>query len=168
MPNDSISVPPVVATTAAATAVDSNATSPVASVDSVPTRADSSTRAASTAATNARPEVPATNGTRRPAAADADIRARLDRIKAAIADPDVDVPTGETIIRNVRLLMRSLTTKADSVEATYYLIETNLIIDRPGEACRLLRGVRSRAQGTSFESPLERYLASTALGCDSR
>jgi len=65
-------------------------------------------------------------------------------------------------------LLPRLVARQDSVEATYYAIETNLILDRPADACRLLLQVRSGSRGTEFEGRVERFLADTALGCANR
>jgi hypothetical protein len=64
--------------------------------------------------------------------------------------------------------MTRLPTRADSVEAMYYLIETNLILDRPVAACRLLATVRTPSRGTAFEGSVDRYLADPELGCANR
>jgi serine/threonine-protein kinase len=109
---------------------------------------------------------------RRPAVEMSDARARaaLDRVKAALRDPDAVAAAGngEVVLRDIRRLMTRLTTRADSVEAMYYLIETNLILDRPAAACRLLATVRAPARGTPFEASVDRYLADPELGCASR
>ena len=156
-PNDSASAPPVVPTTVATTDTSSR----------IVAATDTSSRIVAPPE-KSRPSVPPAPDTRRPPTSNQTTRARLDQIKAAIAVPDVDPATGQTIIRNIHQLLPALTTSGDSVEATYYLIETNLILDRPGEACRLLKGVRNRARGTPFEGSIDRYLASADLGCDSR
>jgi hypothetical protein len=54
------------------------------------------------------------------------------------------------------------------VEATYYEVETNLMLDRPAEACRLLTRVRPAARGTVFEARIERFLGDADLDCASR
>ena len=97
-------------------------------------------------------------------------RAALDRIKTALADPDAvaNSGTGQRLLQTIGTLMPTLTSMSDSVEATYYAVETNLILDRPAEACRQLRGIRAKSRGTSFEGPVERYLGSAELGCESR
>jgi serine/threonine-protein kinase len=97
-------------------------------------------------------------------------RAELDRLKAALSDPDAvsTAGNGEAILRDVRQLLPRLTVRADSVEATYYAIETNLILDRPADACRLLTSIRPSARGTLFEARVERFLADTDLGCANR
>jgi serine/threonine-protein kinase len=114
---------------------------------------------------------PINDNTRRPdRPATRDTRATLDRIKTALADPDAvaNSGTGQRLLRTIGSLMPTLTSMRDSVEATYYAIETNLILDRPAEACRQLRGIRAKSRGTSFEGPVERYLGSAELGCESR
>ena len=65
-------------------------------------------------------------------------------------------------------LLATLPTRADSVEAVYYMIETNLILDRPAAACRLLTSVRAPSRGTSFEAGIDRFLADSELGCANR
>jgi hypothetical protein len=115
------------------------------------------------AATATRPERPA---------ADAVARARtaLDRVKAAIADPDAVAATGngDAILGDLRRILATLPNRADSVEAVYYMIETNLILDRPAAACRLLTSVRASSRGTEFEAGIDRYLADSELGCATR
>jgi hypothetical protein len=64
--------------------------------------------------------------------------------------------------------MPRLPSRADSVEAMYYLIETNLILDRPAVACRLLATVRAPSRGTSFEAGVDRFLADPDLACANR
>ena len=97
-------------------------------------------------------------------------RAALDRVKSALADPDAVAAagTGPAIIRELRQLIPTMPTRSDSVEAIYYLIETNLVLDRPDEACRLAKRVRPRARGTTFLAGVDRYLADSDLGCASR
>ena len=97
-------------------------------------------------------------------------RADLDRVKSALADPDAvgAAGNGDAILQDIRRLLPRLVARQDSVEATYYAIETNLILDRPADACRLLLQVRSGSRGTEFEGRVERFLADTALGCANR
>jgi serine/threonine protein kinase len=102
----------------------------------------------------------------------ASVRARqaLDRMKAALADPDAVAAAGNgtAILRDVARLLPTLSSRADSVEARYYAIETNLILDRPTDACRLLTQIRDAARGTGFEGRVERFLADTGLACATR
>jgi serine/threonine-protein kinase len=104
-----------------------------------------------------------------PAAAAA-TRASLDRVKSALADPDAVAAAGNgpAILRDIRRLLPRLISRADSVEATYYEVETNLMLDRPAEACRLLTRVRPAARGTVFEARIERFLGDADLDCASR
>jgi eukaryotic-like serine/threonine-protein kinase len=104
-----------------------------------------------------------------PAAAAA-TRASLDRVKSALADPDAvsAAGNGPAILRDIRRLLPKLISRADSVEATYYEVETNLMLDRPAEACRLLTRVRPAARGTEFEARIERFLGDADLDCASR
>ena len=167
LPNDSATVtaqtPPVV--TPATTADSAQA---VARADSTPTR-DTAARIVAPpprsplviAKTDVAPRTPV-------ASTAVNARVALDRIKAAIADPGAaDMgTTAPRVLRDITRLMPTLATTADSVEATYYAIETNLILDRPAEACRLLQGVRARAAGTTFEGNVKRLLESAELGCD--
>jgi hypothetical protein len=97
-------------------------------------------------------------------------RADLDRVKGATADPDAVAAAGngDAILQDIRRLLPRLATRPDSVEATYYAIETNLIMDRPAEACRLLLQIRPISRGTEFEGRIERFLADTALACADR
>jgi serine/threonine-protein kinase len=97
-------------------------------------------------------------------------RAALDGVKASLADPDAVAAagTGDALLRDIRRLMPRLPSRADSVEAMYYLIETNLILDRPAVACRLLATVRAPSRGTSFEAGVDRFLADPDLACANR
>jgi serine/threonine-protein kinase len=112
------------------------------------------------------------NPTSATADATAAVRARteLDRIKAALADLDAVAAagSGNSIIRDLRRLMPALTARADSVEATYYLIETNLVLDRPREACILLARIRRPSRGSPFEAGVDRFLSDSTLACGSR
>jgi hypothetical protein len=104
------------------------------------------------------------------AAAAAATRASLDRVKSALADPDAVAAAGNgpAILRDIRRLLPTLISRVDSVEATYYEVETNLMLDRPAEACRLLTRVRPAARGTVFEARIERFLGDADLDCASR
>jgi hypothetical protein len=97
-------------------------------------------------------------------------RAQLDRVKAALADPDAvsAAGNGEAILGDIRRLMPRLVSPGDSVEATYYAVETNLMLDRPAEACRLLKRVQPSSRGTLFEARIERFLGDADLGCTNR
>jgi hypothetical protein len=97
-------------------------------------------------------------------------RATLDELKSAVADPDAVAAAGNgaTILARIDRLLPALTTRADSVEATYYAVEVNLILDKPGVACRLLNQIRSTSQGTPYKVSVDRYLADTELACASR
>jgi len=97
-------------------------------------------------------------------------RAGLDRIKASLADPDAVVAagTGQAVLRDIERLMPRLTNSTDSVEATYYAVEANLMLERPAEACRLLFRVRERARNTLFEGRIERFLGDADLACANR
>jgi serine/threonine-protein kinase len=122
------------------------------------------------------PASPATTATTPPRAsapsADALARAReaLDRVKSALADPDAVAAAGngDAILQDLRLLLATLPNRADSVEAVYYMVETNLILERPAVACRLLAGVRAPSRGTEFEAGIDRYLSDTELACANR
>ena len=124
------------------------------------------------AAVNRRPLRRRTDGgrTRGNSGAGPSARARLDAIKASLADPDAVTAAGSapTILRNITRMMPTLTTRRDSVEATYYAIEANLMLDRPDEACRLLKGVQAKARGSAFEGPIDRFLTNPDLGCSAR
>jgi serine/threonine-protein kinase len=113
----------------------------------------------------ARPGPPVTD-----AGASARTRAALDRVKGALADPDAvsAAGNGEAILRDIRRLLPRLVSRTDSVEATYYAVETNLMLDRPAEACRLLTRMRPASRGTLFEARIERFLADSALECANR
>ena len=74
----------------------------------------------------------------------------------------------EKVVRDVARLLPSLTNRADSVEATVYAIEANLILERTDDACRLLNRIRGPARGSEYESRVERFLASSDLGCATR
>jgi serine/threonine protein kinase len=136
--------------------------------------ADSSTRATAasprtpTGGSDKPPEGPTPPDARPGAAAAA--RASLDRVKAAIADPDAvsAAGNGPAILRDIRRLLPRLVSSGDTVEATYYEVETNLMLDRPSEACRLLTRVRPAARGTPFEARIERFLGDADLDCASR
>ena len=110
----------------------------------------------------------------RPAGPSADAvrraRSALDRAKSALADPDAvsAAGNGNAILGDLGRLLATLPTRADSVEAVYYMIETNLILDRPAAACRLLTSVRAPSRGTSFEAGIDRFLADSELGCANR
>jgi hypothetical protein len=97
-------------------------------------------------------------------------RAELDRMKGALTDPDAVAAAGngDALLQDIRRLLPRLTARSDSVEATYYAIETSLILDRPADACRLLLQVRPASRGTTFEGRVERLLGDTALGCATR
>jgi eukaryotic-like serine/threonine-protein kinase len=97
-------------------------------------------------------------------------RAALDRIKSALEDPDAVAAAGNgnAVLRDITRLLPTLTTRTDSVEATYYAVEANLILERPAEACRLLMRVRDKARGTSFEGRIDRFLGDADLGCANR
>jgi hypothetical protein len=75
---------------------------------------------------------------------------------------------GAAILRDIQRLLPRLLSRADSVEATYYEVETNLMLDRPAEACRLLTRIRPAARGTEFEARIERFLGDADLDCASR
>ena len=166
-PNDSTAPADTGQVVAQAAVVDSQK---AAAADSSPRRdsAASSSRGATTAEGPAVPTSEKARTSSRDAGPGA--RAMLDRIKAALADPAAVDPetTAPRLVRDVNRLMPTLTTTRDSVEATYYAVEANLIADRPAEACRLLRSVRTKARGTSFERPIERYLSDADLACDTR
>jgi hypothetical protein len=97
-------------------------------------------------------------------------REALDRVKSALADPDAVAAAGngDAILQDLRLLLATLPNRADSVEAVYYMVETNLILERPAVACRLLAGVRAPSRGTEFEAGIDRYLSDTELACANR
>ena len=98
------------------------------------------------------------------------VRLELDRVKAALEDQDAVAAggTGDRILRELRRLLPSLPTRVDSVEAIRYQIETNLVLDRPAEACRLLAQVRQLSRGTDFEAGIKRFLADSELNCANR
>jgi hypothetical protein len=91
-------------------------------------------------------------------------------VKGALADPDAvsAAGNGEAILQDIRRLLPRLVSRTDSVEATYYAVETNLMLDRPAEACRLLTRMRPASRGTLFEARIERFLADSALECANR
>jgi len=138
--------------------------------DSTGVAADSANKSVAASDRAAAVKQPAGGGPSRPSGTRPGARARLDDIKAALADPAAVEAAGSapTILRTIDRVLPTLPTRADTVEATYYAIEANLILDRPGEACRLLKGVRAKARGTSFEGSIARYLADSDLGCDAR
>lgn len=104
------------------------------------------------------------------AAAQARVRASLDSLEAALADPDAVIAAGNgtRILARIDRLLPTLTERADSVEATYYKVETNLILDRPAEACRLLVQLRPISRGTKYEPRVETFLGNAELGCANR
>jgi len=75
---------------------------------------------------------------------------------------------GDAILRDLRRLLPTLATRGDSVEAVYYMVETNLILDRPAAACRLLTSVKAPSRGTAFEAGIDRFLSDSELGCANR
>jgi serine/threonine-protein kinase len=97
-------------------------------------------------------------------------RAALDRLKASLADPDAVAASGsgDAVLRTIARLLPTLSSRTDSVEATYYGVETNLILDRPTEACRMLARIRDASVGTLYEARVERLLSSADLGCANR
>jgi serine/threonine-protein kinase len=96
-------------------------------------------------------------------------RSALDRAKDRLKDvQSVSANDAEVVLRDMRRLLPQLTARADSVEATYYLIEANLQLDRPEQACRLIRQVRRPSRGTEFEANIERYAISPELNCANR
>lgn len=156
--------------------------SPLATSDSSTSRvavADSTTRVTQTPASTTPEPAPraprrsteSTERARPPGAPRAArVRASLDNLKAALADPDAVAAAGNgpTILATIDRLLPTLTGRADSVEATYYAVETNLILDRPAAACRLLLRLQPKSRGTVYEGRVERFLADSALGCASR
>ena len=96
-------------------------------------------------------------------------RAVLDAAKGRLKDvTNVTASDAQTVLRDMQRLLPRLTARADSVEATYYLIEANLQLDRPADACRLIARVRVPARGTEFEGSIETYASSAALDCANR
>ena len=97
-------------------------------------------------------------------------RATLDELKAAVADPDAVAATGNgaTLLDRIDRLLPALASRADSVEAMYYAVEINLILDKPAVACRLLDRLRTASRGTPYQVSVGRYLADTALACARR
>ena len=97
-------------------------------------------------------------------------RATLDELKGALADPDnvANAGSGTALLDRIDRLLPDVTAHADSVEAMYYAVEINLILDKPAEACRLLNRLRSGARGTPYQVRVERFLADTGLACASR
>jgi hypothetical protein len=91
-------------------------------------------------------------------------------VKAAVADPDAveSSGTGPGLLDRLDRLMPALTNRADSVEATYYGVEVNLILDKPAAACRLLNRIRTTSRGTAYQVSVDRFLADTALACANR
>jgi hypothetical protein len=102
--------------------------------------------------------------------AKASARAALDRVKAALSDVDAvsAAGNGEALLRDITRLLPRLSSRADSVEATYYAVETNLILDRPAEACRLLSRIRAASRGTEFEGLVDKLANDTELACATR
>ena len=98
------------------------------------------------------------------------VRGALDGMKAMLSDLDAAAASGnsEKVVRDVARLLPTLTNRADSVEATIYAIEANLVLERTDDACRLLNRIRGPARGSEYESRVERFLASSDLGCASR
>jgi hypothetical protein len=98
------------------------------------------------------------------------IRAVLNRVKAQLNDPDAVAVSGngDVILREIWRVLPQIKTRADSVEANYYLVETNLILDRPVVACRILARIRGASRGTSFEAGVDRFLGDPQLDCASR
>jgi serine/threonine-protein kinase len=96
-------------------------------------------------------------------------RTALDRAKDRLKDvQSVSANDAEVVLRDMRRLLPQLIAHADSVEAMYYLIEANLQLDRPEQACRLIRQVRRPSRGTEFEANIERYATSPELNCANR
>jgi serine/threonine-protein kinase len=96
-------------------------------------------------------------------------RTELDRARDRLRDvQSVSANDAEVVLRDMRRLLPQLTARADSVEAIYYLIEANLQLDRPEQACRLIQQVRRPSRGTEFEANIERYATSPDLNCASR
>ena len=155
-PSDSLRLTPPVQPTAVLTAPADTSGRVTAAAPRTPTSAGKSVESPTLASAG-------------PAAAAA-TRASLDRVKSALADPDAVSATGNgpAILRDIRRLLPRLISRADSVEATYYEVETNLMLDRPAEACRLLTRVRPAARGTEFEARIERFLGDADLDCASR
>jgi hypothetical protein len=157
LPNDSVAAPAITGPPGAA-ASDSPQVAQAA-IDSARPPADTATKASV-------PTPGVSDPPRRPPALEPNARARLDQIKAALADQAPERAPG--VLRNVDRLLPQLRTRDDSVEATYYAVEANLILDRTREACRLLNGARRKSEGTDFEVRIARILADPDLGCETR
>ena len=97
-------------------------------------------------------------------------RGTLDRVKAALADPDAVVAAGngEKILQDITRLLPRLSNRPDSVEATYYAVEANLILERPAAACRLLGRIRAASRGTEFEGRVDVLATNADLDCANR
>lgn len=98
------------------------------------------------------------------------IRAAFDRMKVVLQDPDAAAASGQAaqVVSDVTRLLPTLTSRADSVEATVYAIEANLALDRSDDACRLLTRIRPAARGTEFEGRVEFFASNADLGCATR
>jgi eukaryotic-like serine/threonine-protein kinase len=164
-PNDSVVVP-ATGGSGVATAADSPKVA-LPAADSARPPADAGTKASAISERGAGPTTPGVNEPpMQPRALETNARVRLDQIKASLADQAPETAPG--VLRTINRLLPQLRTRDDSVEATYYSIEANLILDRTSEACRLLNGVRRKSEGTDFEVRIARILADPDLGCETR
>ena len=111
-----------------------------------------------------------TSSAKSPNESAASSRATLNEVKAALADPDAVASggNGAALLQKIDRVLPLLTGRADSVEATYFAIELNLILDKPAVACRLLNGIRAASRGAPQQGSIDRFLADTELACASR
>jgi eukaryotic-like serine/threonine-protein kinase len=142
-------------------------------VSAPPPQADAPPPAATPDRPVVREDPPATNPTRTtpvPSLSPDEVRAELDRLGRVTRDVyNLNRDVARQAIASARRLMPSLTTRLDSVEAQYYMIESHLVgLDQPREACRLLLRIVDDSRGTRFADGVDNMLRNPDLGCRAR